>query len=142
MRYEDEKKFQRNNYYRDPPVALMETLDEIFTLFSEERRRYVLYYLDQVGGKVSIDELVEQIHDWETSSSHDSAPPDEFEKITISLEHNHLPQIEDATHIEFQRENEQIWISSLSVETDVLLSVSKAIEQPSNSTDINLGTDP
>lgn len=119
----------------------METLDEVFTLFSKERRRYVLYYLDQADGKVSLDELVKQIHEWETESSHDSVPPDEYENIIIALEHNHLPKIEEATHIEFQRENQQIRISGTSPESNVLLSVSKAIEQPSNSTDIVLGDD-
>lgn len=117
----------------------METLDEVFTLFSKERRRYVLYYLDQADGKVSIDELVEQIHNWETLSSHGSVPPDDYEDIVISLEHNHLPKIEDASHIEFQRENQQIRISGLSPESNILLSVSKAIEQPSSSIDIILG---
>ena len=113
----------------------METLDEVFTLFSNERRRYVLYYLNQADGKVSIDELVEQIHDWETRSSHDSVPSDDYEDIVISLEHNHLPKIEDASHIEFQRENQQIRISGLSPESDILLSVSKTVEQPSSSRD-------
>lgn len=120
----------------------MDTLDEMFNLFSKERRRYVLYILDQADGRVSIDELVEQIHDWETASDHDSVPPDEYEDIVISLEHNHLPKIEEATHIEFQRENQQIRIIGQSPESDVLLSVSKAIEQPSRSTDIVLGDDP
>ncbi|WP_418279929.1 DUF7344 domain-containing protein [Halorubrum sp. DTA98] len=120
----------------------MESLDEVFSLFSEERRRYVLYYLEQVDGKVSIDELVKQIHEWETQSSHDSVPPDEYEDIIISLEHNHLPKIEDATHIEFQRENQQICISGLSSESGVLLSVAKAIDQPTSSEDIALGDGP
>lgn len=117
----------------------METLDEVFSLFSTERRRYVLYYLAQADGKVSIDELVEQIHEWETSSPPDSVPPNEYENIVISLEHNHLPKIEDATHIEFRRENQQISISGLSPESDMLLSVSKAIEQLSSPRDIVLG---
>lgn len=120
----------------------MESLDELFNLFSKERRRYVLYYLDEADGKVSIDELVKQIHEWESSSSHDSVPPDEYEDIVISLEHNHLPNIEDATHIEFHRENQQIRISGQSQESGILLSVSKAIEQSSGSTDIVLGDDP
>lgn len=120
----------------------MDTLDELFTLFSKERRRYVLYYLEQADEKVTIDELVEHIHDWEAQSPQDSIPPGEYEDIVISLEHNHLPKIEDATHIEFQRENQQIRISDLSSESDVLLSVSKAIEQPSNVKDIVFGDDP
>ena len=117
----------------------MKTLDELFTLFSNKRRRYVLYYLDQADEQVSIDELVEQIHNWETRSSHDSVPPEDYEDIVISLEHNHLPKIEDASHIEYQRENQQIRILGLSPESDILLSVSKAVEQPSSSTDIILG---
>ena len=117
----------------------MKSLDDVFALFSKERRRFVLYYLDHADGKVSIGELVEQIHEWETSPPHDSIPDEEYEELVVSLEHNHLPKIENATHIEYYRENQQIRISALPAEVDVLLSVSKAIEQPSSSTDLVFG---
>lgn len=124
-----------------PPTAsesMMESLDEVFALFSKERRRFALYYLDQTDGPVSIEELVEQIHEWETAEPHDSVPAETFKEIVLSLEHNHLPQIENATHIEYDREDRHVRISDFTAGVDVLLSVSKSLEQPSNARDISL----
>lgn len=114
----------------------MKKLDEVFGLFSNERRRFVLYYLDRVDGKVSVDELAEQVYEWEANPRDDDAPEGGYDEMVISLEHKHLPKIEDATHVEYDRENDQVRITDLSTEVDVLLSVSEAIEQPANSEDI------
>lgn len=114
----------------------MDSLDEIFALFTRERRRFALYYLDNADGAVPIDELAEQIREWETDPEREEVPDDEYEETLIELEHNHLPKIEDVDHVEYDRTNEQIRISGLSSEVDVLLSVTKAIERPSETNDI------
>ncbi|WP_224269757.1 DUF7344 domain-containing protein [Haloprofundus salinisoli] len=113
----------------------MELLDEVFSLFSTERRRFALYYLKGAESPVSIDELAEKIYEWEENGSCDTIPDDELQKVILSLEHSHLPKLEDATHVEYDRTNEQVRISGLSAEADVILSVSEALEQPSQTND-------
>lgn len=114
----------------------MKELDEVFSLFSDERRRFALYYLDQTDGEVPLDELAKQVDEWESDPQSFATPDPDYENTVISLEHNHLPKIEEATHVEYDRQNEQLRVSDMSSEMDILLSVSKAIEQPSSSDDI------
>jgi hypothetical protein len=94
-----------------------------------------LYYLKNATKPVSIDELAEKICEWEANGSCDAIPDDELQKVIISLEHTHLPKMEDATHVEYDRTDGQIRISGLTTEADVILSVSEAIEQPSQTND-------
>lgn len=114
----------------------MERLDEVFSLFSNERRRFVLYYLDQTDGKVPLDELAKQVEEWESDPQNYATLDSDYDDIVISLEHTDLPKIEKITHIEYDRQNKEIRISEVSSEIEILLSVSKAIEHPSSSDDI------
>ncbi|WP_425493568.1 DUF7344 domain-containing protein [Natronosalvus vescus] len=52
----------------------MVSLDRIFDLLSNERRRYALYYLDQKDGPVPVDEVAEQGTEWETEGAPSSIP--------------------------------------------------------------------
>lgn len=113
----------------------MRSIDDIFTLFTPQRRRFALYYLKNADGPVSIEELTEEIYAWEANGSDEPIPEEEFRDILITLEHTHLPKIEDATHVQYDRTNDRIHIKGMSAEADVLLSVTKAIEQPSRSND-------
>lgn len=113
----------------------MKSLDEVFGLFKSERRRFALYYLDTADGPVPIDELAKKIYEWENDPSETDIPDDAYEDVVLSLRHNHLPQIEDASHIEFDATSQQLRISGMSSEADVILSVTKAIEKPGESTD-------
>jgi|AntRauMinimDraft_4_1070384.scaffolds.fasta_scaffold00129_38 bacterioferritin (cytochrome b1) len=113
----------------------MESIDDIFSLFSTERRRFALYYLKNAEKPVSIDELAEKICEWEENGSRDTIPDDELREVIISLEHTHLPKMKDATHVEYDRTDGRIRISGLTAEADVILSVSEAIERPSQTND-------
>ncbi|MFO7926139.1 MAG: DUF7344 domain-containing protein [Halobacteriota archaeon] len=117
----------------------MKSIDDIFSLFGSERRRFALYYLKHANGSVSIDELAEEIYTWEESESNEEIPSDEFRRVILTLEHNHLPKIEGATHVEYDRTNDRLRITGLSAEADVLLSVTEAMEQPSRADDFVLG---
>lgn len=114
----------------------MASLDEVFDLFSRERRRYALYYLDQEDGPVTIDELSKKISEWENDAAREHIPDDTFKDVTLSLEHNHLPKVNDADAIEFDRENGQIQITGTSPEFSLILSIAKGLEQPSTDIDV------
>ncbi|WP_162991605.1 DUF7344 domain-containing protein [Halostella salina] len=43
----------------------MESLNTLFDIFSKERRRYALYALDQADGPIGIQELANQVREWE-----------------------------------------------------------------------------
>lgn len=108
----------------------MESLDEVFELFSEERRRYALYYLDEADGPVPIGELASQIQTWEQASSGSPVPEAEFEDIVLRLKHRDLPKAAEVESVHYDREHNRIELSGSSPEFGVILSVAEAIEQP------------
>lgn len=112
----------------------MRSLDDVFELLSRERRRYALYYLERADGPVSIEELSAHIAEWESSPPDDV--PDELRDVVIELEHAHLPKVNDARFIEYDHEEGEVEITGTSPEFSVLLSVARAIEQPSREHDI------
>lgn len=76
---------------------------EIFPLLAEARRRYVLHYLSQRVGAVSLGELAEQLALWEDTPSRDH-----YERILTSLYHSHLPKLIDAGLIRYEVEQETV----------------------------------
>ena len=117
----------------------MKTLDDVFTLFTEERRRFTLYYLKNADGAVSVEELAANLYEWEENGTRETIPDGELREMILTLEHNHLPKIEEATHVEYDRTNEQVRITGLSTEADILLSVTEALEHPAKSSDFIAG---
>lgn len=106
----------------------MESLDRLFELFTRERRRYVLYALDEADGPVGVDELAQRISRWEEDG--DDADPETFEDVVLSLEHTHLPKASRAEYIEYDREAGEIRITGSPTEFTIVLKVSEAVEQP------------
>ncbi|WP_222918623.1 hypothetical protein [Natrinema sp. SYSU A 869] len=98
------------------------SLDLVFDLLSNSRRRYVLYYLnDQSDGVATIEDLTESVitleevtvrgdADEESTASltagHDS--PDQQAEVQMELQHIHLPKLEDAGVLEQDRRSETV----------------------------------
>jgi len=66
----------------------------VFSVLSDERRRYVLYSLSEHDGELSFDALPEEIQAWESGS------PDR-DQIAIELYHLQLPKLADLGFIEY-----------------------------------------
>ncbi|AUV80901.1 hypothetical protein C2R22_03880 [Salinigranum rubrum] len=114
----------------------MNSLDELFQLLSQERRRFALYYLDQADGPVALEELAREVARRENGSP-GPASSDDYAEQLITLKHNHLPRIADATHIEYDRDNRFIRITGMTPEADLLLSVSKKLDKVPGTPDIS-----
>lgn len=98
------------------------SLDLIFDLLSNRRRRYVLYYLhDQPDGVATMDEVTDGVLTLQsTVSNADSgaepgACPDpepgsdeRRQQLRTELQHTHLPKLADAGVIEHDRRSETI----------------------------------
>ncbi|AHF99730.1 hypothetical protein HALLA_13980 [Halostagnicola larsenii XH-48] len=94
---------------REPTaVKAMSTpsLDVVFNLLSVRRRRYALYYLaDQDDGIATFDKLVDSILTREAETEH----RDEHRtQIQTSLQHVHLPRLEDAGILEYDARSDTI----------------------------------
>lgn len=74
------------------------SLDQLFTVLANERRRRLLTYLHEKDGEVtSLDTLIDYLVVQEADSTEDL----ETDDVTISLYHKHLPRLADAGLIEY-----------------------------------------
>lgn len=108
----------------------MKALDDVFQLLYRERRRYALYYLKEAGRPVSVDELAEEIAEWESGPSSNTEEHGEFEDVVLTLEHQHLPRAAEAAFIEYEPEESVVRLTGTPAEFDVVLAVSRALERP------------
>ncbi|WP_227357087.1 DUF7344 domain-containing protein [Haladaptatus salinisoli] len=108
----------------------MAALDRVFDLFSEERRRYALYFLEQENGPVSVDEVAEQIAEWKTNPRTVPIPEEKFDQIEVELRHNHLPKASEAEYITYDPKEEVVEITGSPPEFKAIISVAKVIERP------------
>jgi DNA-binding transcriptional ArsR family regulator len=81
-------------------------LDATLELLSNQRRRYVLYYLREQGSPVSVDELADRVTMWEGDPSTDRS------KIRTDLYHSQLPRLDDAGVVDFDPEDEFVSLAA------------------------------
>lgn len=99
------------------------SLDLVFDLLSNSRRRYALYHLsDQPDGVATIESLTENVMEIEQTtdgdekdgsntsaqSEHAQDSPDARSGVQLELQHVHLPKLEDAGILEHDRRSETV----------------------------------
>ena len=91
----------------DTSISSTDTVDlaptTIFNLLANDRRRYVLHYLSQTVGAVSLGDLAEQIALWEENPTYDH-----YERVVTGLHHIHLPKLADAGVVRYEVEQEAV----------------------------------
>lgn len=74
------------------------SLDRIFDLLSDRRRRHVLYCLYEAEDRVAtLDDILEFV----LSLEGNAGSPEHREQLSMALEHKHLPRLEEAGVIEY-----------------------------------------
>ncbi|MFC4248996.1 hypothetical protein ACFOZ7_19045 [Natribaculum luteum] len=63
----------------------------VFELLLDRHRRYVLYYLFETVGEVSLEELADRLARWDGKPTESRR-----ECVRIELHHNHVPRLTDA----------------------------------------------
>ncbi|SEP94528.1 DUF7344 domain-containing protein [Natrinema salaciae] len=100
------------------------SLDLVFELLSDSRRRYILYHLhDQSDGVATIENLTENVAALEQATERgdaggksagglradsDRGSADRRTDIQLELQHVHLPKLEDAGVIEHDRRSDTV----------------------------------
>ena len=88
------------------PTVATPTLDQIFEVLSHRRRRYVLYYLRHVSdGVASIEDIATHVAQFECTSEN---ADDHQASILTSLQHVHLPKLEEAGVVEYDERSEMV----------------------------------
>lgn len=108
----------------------MASLDRVFDLLSNERRRYALYYLEQHNERVPVDKVAEQVATWQTDRGTDSIPEEKFEDVEVSLQHSDLPKAAKAEYVQYDPEEEVVEVTGTPPEICAIISVARTIERP------------
>lgn len=84
------------------------TRDEIFEMLSNERRRCVLYYLQQQSGPTEMRSLVDYVAAWQNDKSISALTPRERTCIYSALHQTHLPKLASAGLIDYDTNKNEI----------------------------------
>jgi len=78
-------------------------LDQLFEVLQNQRRRYVLQYLREHEGGMSLSDLSEQIVAWENDKELRRISSSERKRVYVALYECHLPKMDDMGVIEFEK---------------------------------------
>lgn len=78
-------------------------LDQIFEILRNQRRRYVLEYLDGKDGSVTLRELAEQLTAWENDKEPHEITSAERKRVYVGLYQCHLPKMDSTDVISFNK---------------------------------------
>lgn len=92
--------------------------DTIFSMLSNQRRRHVLYYLDRESGPVSLRDLAEQIAAWENDVAVSELDYKQRKRVYTSLHQTHLPKLDDAGIVSYDRENGTVTLADRADDLD------------------------
>lgn len=102
------------------PGSTTQTLSDstVFDAVSNERRRHVLYYLDERDNDVAMDSLVDWIASMEVGAS-ERVADEHRERIATALHHAHLPRLADIGVIEYDQAARTVTFGEHADEIDV-----------------------
>jgi hypothetical protein len=94
---------------------------DIHDLLRNDRRRQTIKCLQERGREVMLRDLAEEIAELETG---ESPPPRNIrDSVYISLHQNHLPKLDDAGVVEYDRDRKTIELSTSARTVDVYMEV-------------------
>lgn len=103
--------------------------DKLFSLFSNRRRRFVLDIISKSGGTAKIGEIADKIVDWETKADFDSLSSSR-KNVYTSLQQNHLPKMEEAGVIQYNKEIGTVELTENAKEYSIYLEVVRSRDIP------------
>jgi hypothetical protein len=79
------------------------SLDTIFEILKNQRRRYVLQYLRDADGTVQLNELADQVAAWENDKPVNLVSSNERKRVYVGLYQCHLTKMNDSNVIDFDQ---------------------------------------
>lgn len=78
-------------------------LDQVFGILKNQRRRYVLRYLYEADGQVSLSDVAEQIAAWENDKDIQQISSKERKRVYVGLYQCHLPKMDGVDVVSFNK---------------------------------------
>ncbi len=95
--------------------------DTIFSMLSNRRRRYVLYYLNRNPGPASLRDLAERIAAWENDVEVANLDYKQRKRVYTSLHQTHLPKLDETGVVDYDRSAGTITLADRATDLDVYL---------------------
>jgi len=102
-------------------------LDVVYDILKNERRRYVLLYLQQQEDTVTIGELAESIAAFENDIAVEQLNAQQRKRVYIGLYQCHLPKMADADVVDFEKSRGEVSLGSYGV--DLLRFLKRSISE-------------
>jgi hypothetical protein len=77
---------------------------EVFEILRNERRRYLLHYLKTYDAPVELGDLATRIAAWEHDEPVEAVTSDERKRVYTTLQQTHLPKLDEAQIVEYDRD--------------------------------------
>jgi DNA-binding transcriptional ArsR family regulator len=116
--------------YGNYTVSVSHRSDEILGSLSNTQRRRVMLYL-QEEDSASKSEIVHHLITWKYDSHPDEVSDKAVKRVRIDLHHKHLPKLEDAGLIEYDRRSEMVLVRDLPELAELCLDHCESADLPS-----------
>ncbi|WP_170977275.1 DUF7344 domain-containing protein [Halorussus salinisoli] len=103
--------------------------EEVFEVLSHRRRRYALHYLVE-SGETQLGDLAEHVAAWENDKGVEQLSTGERKRVYCALQQSHLPKMDAAGVVEFDKRRGTIDPSEAVEELDIYMDVVKGDEIP------------
>jgi len=113
--------------------------DEAFSILSNRRRRFALHALREQGSKMELGTLAECVAAWEQGVGRDEISAAERKSVYTSLQQMHLPMMDDADVVRFDKRSGTIDTTPAADELDVYVEIVRGNEVPWHEYYIGLG---
>jgi hypothetical protein len=115
------------------------TEQEVFSVLSNQRRRFALHALCQRDDDAELGWLAKQVAAWEQDISPAEVGSDARKSCYVSLQQTHLPQMDEVGIVEFDKRTGTIHPTSVARELDIYLEVVPGREVPWHGYYLGLG---
>jgi predicted transcriptional regulator len=109
----------------DPPSQ-----DELFDVLSNRRRRYAVHALKREHGPVELGDVAEQVAAWEYDVDVEQVSYDERKRVYTALQQSHLPMMDNAGVVEFDKNRGTVEATSALEDVEVYMDVVHGNEIP------------
>jgi hypothetical protein len=99
------------------------TTDTLYSALTDTRRRYVLHYLKQQGGTVTVRDLAEQVAAWENDTTVAELTSQERKRVYVSLYQSHLSTLHDAGVVHYDKDSGTVELAGPVAEADIFMEV-------------------
>lgn len=103
----------------------LSSLDTIFDLLSNPRRRFVLHYLKEHGGPIELNELAARIASKENDVPVDQLTSQQRKRAYVSLYQTHVPKLEEVGVITYDSDTGEIRLTERADQIEEHLSQSE-----------------